>query len=160
MRKLPSKRKKPSLSRSLRRSAARSPVARPKPARVLLQHSQLVRIRSVPGKGRGVFATTAIKKGAIIERVPVVLVPIQHLVGGLKNPTLSTYFYLWDRKHVAICLGYGSIYNHSFDPNAVYVHGAMTMTYRARRNIAAGEEITVNYNFDPRDQTPMRFDVK
>jgi SET domain-containing protein len=124
-----------------------------------MEQSLLICVREVKGKGRGVFAKCALKKGAVIERVPVVLVPIADLVDGFDNPTLNKYFYHWDRKHVAVSLGYGSLYNHSFEPNARYIHGRNTITYRALRDIAEGEEITINYNFVPTDRTPMRFKV-
>ena len=124
-----------------------------------MEHSDLIRVKKVKGKGRGVFAKQAIDKGTVIERVPVLLVPIADLVGGLENPTLKTYFYHWNAKNVAVCLGYGSLYNHSFEPNARYVHGTKQMIYQALRDIAKGEEITINYNFTPDDTTPMRFKV-
>jgi len=125
-----------------------------------MQHSELICVRKVSGKGRGVFAIQAIRKGTVIERVPVLLVPIKEFVGGLQNPTLKTYLYIWSKDKVAVSLGYGSLYNHSYEPNAKYVHGQSTLTYRALRDIAAGEEITINYNFVPTDQTPVGFAVK
>ena len=125
-----------------------------------MEHSGLICVREVKSKGRGVFASCAIKKGTIIERVPVVLVPIEDLVGGLTNPTLNKYFYHWDKKHIAVSLGYGSLYNHSFEPNARYIHGVKTLTYRALCDIDEGEEITINYNFKPDDHTPMAFLVR
>lgn len=121
--------------------------------------SELIHIKMAKGKGRGVFAKRAIKKGTIIERVPIILMPASMIVGGLKNPELHRYFFEWNRTHVAITLGYGSIYNHSFRPNAGYVHGPRSITFRALRNIARGEEITTNYNHDPQDRTPMPFKV-
>jgi uncharacterized protein len=124
-----------------------------------MEHSTLIRVDNVKGKGRGVFAKCAIKKGAIIERVPILLVPITDLVDGLANPTLNRFFYHWDKKHIAVCLGYGSLYNHSFEPNARYIHGKDVVTYRALCDIAEGEEITINYNFKPDDRTPMKFEV-
>ena len=124
-----------------------------------MDHSSVICVQKVEGKGRGVFAKCAIKKGAIIERVPVLLVPIVDLVDGLENPTLNRYFYHWSKTHIAVSLGYGSLYNHSFEPNARYVHGPQMLTYRALRDIAEGEEILINYNFVPGDKTPMKFKV-
>jgi SET domain-containing protein len=125
-----------------------------------MEHSGLICVKNVPGKGRGVFALKPIRTGAIIERVPVLLIPIKDFVGGLKNSTLNAYLYLWSKDKVAVSLGYGSLYNHSYEPNAKYVHGPKMLTYRALSDIAAGQEITINYNFVPDDQTPMAFDVK
>src|SRR5271165_691861 len=124
-----------------------------------MEPSDLVCVRKAAGKGRGVFARKAIKKGQIIERVPILLVPIDSLTDGLSNPVLTRFFYLWNKKNVAISLGYGSLYNHSYSPNAHYEHGTMSIIYSALRNIAKGEEITVNYNGDPKDKSPMGFKV-
>jgi len=61
---------------------------------------------------------------------------------------------------VAIALGYGSLYNHSYTPNAHYRDiGRRSKEFLAVRDIAAGEEITVNYNGDPQDRTAVDFEV-
>ena len=124
-----------------------------------MEHSEKVCVKRSPGKGRGVFARKLIAKGEVIERVPVFLIPFKHIVGGKKNPELAHYFYEWNRGHSALTLGYGSLYNHSYTPNAVYRHGQMAMSYVALRDIQPGEEITVNYNGDPEGRAPMIFDV-
>ena len=60
----------------------------------------------------------------------------------------------------ALALGYGSLYNHSYRPNARYVDlGDRTKLFTAIWDIAAGEEITVNYNGEPGDETPVGFEV-
>jgi SET domain-containing protein len=125
-----------------------------------MQHSDLVYVKRVKGKGRGVFARRPIAAGTVIEHVPVVLVPVEQLVGGWGNPFFSRFCFARGRATVALALGYGSLYNHSYKPNAVYEEGtAATMLFRALRDIAAGEEITVNYNGDPRDRAPVGFTV-
>jgi uncharacterized protein len=128
--------------------------------KALMQHSDQVYVKRVKGKGRGVFARCAIAKGSIVEKVPVLIVPIKHLVGGLQNPILQKYFYIWGHDTVAVSLGYGSLYNHSYTPNADYEHDPGCLVYRALRNIERGEEITINYNGNPKDRSPMAFDVK
>ena len=125
-----------------------------------MQHSDLVCVKRIKGKGRGVFARAAIRKGTVIEQVPVLVVPIKDFVGGLDNPTLRKYLYIWNKGTIAISLGYGSLYNHSYAPNADYEHAAQAMIYRAVRHIEPGEEITINYNGDPADQAPVGFEVK
>jgi hypothetical protein len=126
----------------------------------VLEHSTLVYVKRVKGKGRGVFARRAIARGTVIEKVPLLLVPIRDIVGGLDNPNLVMFFFMKDRKRVAVCLGYGSIYNHSYKPNARYNEGPdATMRFTALRAIAPHEEICINYNGDPKDRTPMRFKV-
>jgi SET domain-containing protein len=124
-----------------------------------MEHSELVCVKKVKGKGRGVFARCAIRKGTVVERVPVVIVPVKNLVDGWKNRVLNKYFYVWSRSTVAVSLGYGSLYNHSYAPNANYEHGDNVLVYRALRDIEAGEEITVNYNGSPSDQSAVGFEV-
>ncbi len=126
----------------------------------MLYQSDLILVKKVKGKGRGVFARCFIPRGTIIERVPMVLMPITNIVDGFHHPDLARFFYLWKPDTVAIALGYGSLYNHSYHPNAVYEHepGAV-MVYRSLRNIRQGEEICINYNGDPKDRSDVGFPV-
>ena len=119
--------------------------------------SDLIEVKRVKGKGRGVFARRPIRRGQVIERVPVIVLPADELVGGT---TLASYSFHWGRDTVALALGYGSIYNHSYRPNARYDDVApRTKVFTALRDIAPGEEITVNYNGKPRSRTAVWFDV-
>ncbi|HLP19343.1 MAG TPA: SET domain-containing protein-lysine N-methyltransferase, partial [Chitinophagales bacterium] len=71
------------------------------------------------------------------------------------------YYYLWGEqaKNYAICLGYGSIYNHSYEPNCLYetYYPDEVIHFITLKDIAAGEELTVNYNHDPDNKTPLWF---
>jgi SET domain-containing protein len=120
-------------------------------------HSDAIEVRTIRGKGRGVFARRAIRRGEVIERVPVIVLPAEE---GDAGYVLPGYCFAWGRKSVALALGYGSLFNHSFRPNARYDDiGKRTKVFTAIREIACGEEITVNYNGDPLDKTPVDFDV-
>lgn len=99
---------------------------------------------------RGIIATEKIKTGAIIERCPVILVPIQE-EKNLNKTVLWRYYYEWNQKYHAITLGYGGLINHSYAPNAKYTYDYKNyfLVYRAIKDIQIGEEIFVNYNHDP-----------
>jgi SET domain-containing protein len=126
----------------------------------VLEHATGIYVKRIKGKGRGVFAARPIARGSLIEKVPLLLVPIKEVVGGLDNPGLVMFFFMRDRKHLAVCLGYGSLYNHSYTPNARYDDGpGLTMLFTAIRDIAPGEEICINYNGDPRDRSAVGFEV-
>ena len=63
---------------------------------------------------------------------------------------------------MAIALGFGSIYNHSYEPNATYKikPKEKIIEFVAIKNIEKNNEITVNYNFgNPKDKTPLWFEV-
>jgi uncharacterized protein len=108
--------------------------------------TQLIEVKWVGRKGRGVFARRRIAKDTIIERVPVVALPVQEVFGATAKSTLSEYVFRWREGEVAIALGYGSLYNHSYEPNArFYSEGRLTQLFSALRDIDAGEEITINY---------------
>jgi hypothetical protein len=75
---------------------------------------------------------------------------------------LSDYYFLWrkDPPELAIALGNGSLFNHSFAPNAHFERDLprTRILFRALRDIAKGEEITVNYNGEPDDPEPVWFE--
>jgi uncharacterized protein len=105
-----------------------------------LKQTDTIEVRWVKGKGRGVFARQAIREGEVFER--------------------ASYCFVWGRGTMAVALGYGSLYNHSYRPNARYEdEGRQTKLFVALRDIESGEEITVNYNGDPTDRAPVGFEV-
>jgi len=105
---------------------------------------------------RGMIATENIRKGAIIERCPVIPIPIIEKPSLLQTELLN-YYFEWTNSHNAIVLGYGSLINHSFKPNSAYTWGYKNkvMIFYAIKPIKKGEEIFVNYNSTPNDTTPL-----
>lgn len=126
-----------------------------------------VRRDTTKGRGaRGVYATRSFSPGELIERVPVLLIPKAQVFGDTpqaKNAArISWYVFAWkiptNREYVALALGYGSLYNHSFSPNAKYQCVSPDgIEFWCIEPIAIGEEILINYNGDPEDKTPMEF---
>jgi uncharacterized protein len=125
-----------------------------------LTQSQAVEVRRVKGKGRGIFARREIAEGEVIETCPVLVLPAEQAGDDPARHALAGYVFEWGRGTVALALGYGSLYNHSYEPNACYEDVAgRAKLFVAIRDIAAGEEITVNYNGEPQDRSPGWFDV-
>ncbi len=129
-------------------------------SRVRFKQSPRIAVQRTESKGWGVFARKFIPVHSTIEEVPVLLVPSKDLYRKTRTSTLADYAYVWDKKRVAIALGYGSLYNHSYEPNAEYVDDAPCVKrYIALRDIEPGEEVTINYNADPDDRTDVGFEV-
>lgn len=128
-----------------------------------LRPPQNVEVRESEGRGRGVFALSPILAGTLIEEVPVVVIPPEDLAHVCET-VLQSYHFVWGGTGdaSAIALGYGSLYNHAHDPNAMYVKkfAARTIAFVALRDIAAGEEITVSYNGGIGDDRPVWFEVR
>ena len=110
--------------------------------------------------GRGVFTSEAIPEGAVMEICPVIVLPREE-VPVIHGTRLHDYYFSWgwNDDQCAIALGYGSLYNHAYEPNARYQVDIddETLEIIALRDIEAGEEITVSYNGDPEDKTPVWF---
>jgi uncharacterized protein len=125
-----------------------------------LTQSDSIELRRVKGKGRGVFARRPIRGGEVIERVPVLVLPVTEAEDGSSWDGLAGYCFDWGEGKLALALGYGSLYNHSYCPNARYDDvGRRTKLFTALRDIEPGEEITVNYNGEPRSRSAVWFDV-
>ncbi len=105
---------------------------------------------------RGLIASRDIKRGEEIERCPLILVDHTN-DSAFTDTILNRYCYEWTKTHSALVLGYGSLYNHSYDPNVTYHFNYHTkeLIFKAYKPIKAGEELRVNYNGDPEDDTPI-----
>jgi len=123
-------------------------------------NSKKLKVGYVNGRGRAVFALKPIRKGEVIEKAPVIVLPGRQWK-HLEKTTLINYAFDWGDggREAVIALGYVSIYNHSYDPNALLheLTDELKMEIVARRNIKRGEEITINYNGDPHNKDELWF---
>jgi len=113
--------------------------------------------------GRGVFAGVDIKKNEIIERCPIIEIS-KHDTFNLGETILVTYLFFFgkNKEKSGIALGFGSIYNHSYSPNALYKikDKEGLIDFISLKDIKKDEEITINYNHGkPNDKSPLWFDV-
>lgn len=120
-------------------------------------------IANSPNKGRGVFAARPLKKGEPIELCPVLVLSNEDTELIIRSK-LYHYYFVWgdDSRRSGLALGFGSLYNHSYQANARYQvdYEAETLEIFAYRDIEAGEEIFINYNGEPNDPEPVWFDKK
>jgi len=149
------------------RPATDAPIGKPTPVSQALlthqsEHAPRLRFGPTKAKGRGVFACLPMAAGELIEAVPVIVIPAEQW-HHVEPTVLALYIFNFgpEGEHAAIALGYGSLYNHSYLPNAEYAKSWEDRLIRfiALRDIALGEEITVNYNGTPGDRSPIWFEV-
>ncbi|MBU8907618.1 SET domain-containing protein [Desertibacillus haloalkaliphilus] len=107
---------------------------------------------------RGVFATRDIEKGELIHEAPVIPYPNEeHIL--IEETVLADYVYEYGINHSAVVLGYGMLFNHSYEPNTTYdINFEHHMFYYyAYRDIKAGEELLINYNGEVDNYDPLWF---
>ena len=121
-------------------------------------------IADTEGKGRGMFARESIAADTIIENSPVIVMSGEERT-LLDKTLLHDYIFEWQPDGAKMCcmaMGYLPVYNHSYKSNSEYFmdYEANTMCIKTVRAIAVDEEVTINYNSDWDDETPVWFDAK
>lgn len=111
-------------------------------------------IKITEDKGRGVFANKDFSTGELIEVCPVIIIPANE-TKYIDQTIMYHYYFSWGEEEGAIVLGYGSMYNHSYSPNARFemdLKNKLALFY-CIKPIKKDEEIMTNYNGNPKDKT-------
>jgi uncharacterized protein len=105
---------------------------------------------------RGIISTRNIKKDEIIEICPTLLIK-REFQKQIDETPFTNYYFEWDSNHVALLLGFGCLYNHSYFANAKLKEDFknQTMTICAAKNINKDTEITINYNGYPNSKLKL-----
>ena len=112
-----------------------------------------LKVSPSPLHGRGCFATRALRPGEQVARADLLIFPPEEMA-ALHRTTLKHYvFYVKDGPdpvgpyYTAAAMSPISFCNHSPDANCDFRvdDSAAEITLTARRAIAEGEEITINY---------------
>jgi len=105
-------------------------------------------IASTLDKGRGIFAGIKFDIGDMIEICPVLILS-ENERSIIHKTSLHNYYFVWgdNEKKAAIALGYGSLYNHSSDPNAQFTpsYEEGVIYIESLKKIEIGDEILFNY---------------
>jgi len=123
---------------------------------------QYLHVQEIPGKGRGVFTREKIRAAVLVEVSPVIVMSAaQRLV--LDNTLLHDYIFEWGEQKDQCCMALGLVplYNHSYTSNCEYYmdYAREVIGIRTVRKVAAGEELTINYNGDWNNPKKVWFDV-
>lgn len=113
-------------------------------------------------KGRGVFTEFSLPANTVIEVAQAVTLSAadrEHI----DKTVLHDYIFEWgnEQQECAMALGLIPIYNHSYDSNCTYIMQYDTQEFiiQTVKEIKAGEELTINYNGEPDDETPLWFEA-
>ena len=112
--------------------------------------------------GRGVFTTESLPADLVVEISPVIVLSASDRA-LVDQTALYDYVFEWgdDRSQCCVALGYVPIYNHAFGSNCEYEmdFDHQLIRIKTMREIAAGEELFINYNGDWDDTTKLWFDA-
>ena len=117
-----------------------------------------VMVRLTPGMGRGVIAARSIAAGEVMAEFHTIRLPAAE-VTAMAGGTLSNYWFEDDTDGSAlIVLGWLELVNHSRTPNLnrswrTTPEGEV-VTVVAARDIAKGEQLVIDYRFDPGAHNP------
>ena len=119
-------------------------------------------IKSTINKKRGVFTHTPIAAGTVIEESPMIVMRAEDRK-LLDKTLLHDYIFEWvvGKDKCCMALGLVPMYNHSYQSNCEYFMDFEDESIQVKtiREIAAGEELTINYNGDWNDQKKIWFEV-
>ncbi len=113
-----------------------------------------VKVVNIKDKGRGVLAVKNIKAGEVVEVCPIIFLSDKEVDFLRKDSDVLRFYYLeqYAIKRFCLMLGYGSLYNHSQNPNADIEYSEDNLedfvSVKAIKDIKAGEEIVFDYEFD------------
>lgn len=130
------------------------------PTQILCKQSGKLSLKDSKIFGKGVFAQAPFRAGDLIEACPLIIVQGQD-IAIVRNSRLYWYYFVayTPAPCLALALGYGSVYNHACPANARFQLQAkkQLLLIHAHVDIAAGTEITLNYNGAPADPSPVSF---
>jgi uncharacterized protein len=125
--------------------------------------SEAIFVARTKKMGRGVFTRVALPNGHLIEIAPVIVMPAADRT-QLDQTLLHDYIFEWGERREQCCmaLGYVPLYNHSYESNCEYEmnYRKQIITIKTVREIAAGEELFINYNGDWNNTSRVWFHKK
>jgi SET domain-containing protein len=114
-----------------------------------MTRNDLIEVRQVPGKGRGVVALVDIPEGTVVEVSPAQVLPRAEAEAiETHAPSAAQHLFWWDDEgREALVFGVGTMFNHAADGclRLDRDHDAETVTFTTTRPVHAGEELCYDY---------------
>lgn len=110
-----------------------------------------VEIKLTSKRGRGVFAKKKFSKDDVIESCQIIPFSSDD-ADKIEKTILANYWFAWKtdnnpNEYGALCLGKGSLYNHSPSPNVLVIkdYDNNLIHFIASKEIPTGSEMTIKY---------------
>lgn len=113
----------------------------------------MIKVKLFKGMGRGLVSCKDLKKGQVVHIAEII-----HLnpkdAKTVSKTLLGSYVYALVGNSVGIALGLGSLFNHAEDNNVnfevILRKGRYMIKYTARKDIRVGQQLFLNYGYNPR----------
>lgn len=106
----------------------------------------MIEVKTTKKMGRGVFATEDIKADTKVHEAYFIKAKEEDVD---LCPDLAKYVFSYNKKYSVLCLGLGSLFNHSSKPSVdVYFNkneNGEIMEFWTTRDVKAGEELFISY---------------
>ena len=106
----------------------------------------MLEVKTTKKMGRGVFATEDIKANTKIHEAYFIKAKDSEVD---LCPTFAKYVFGYNKKYSVICLGLGSLFNHSSDPSVeAYFNkneNGEIMEFITIKDVKAGEQLFISY---------------
>ena len=111
--------------------------------------------------GRGVFTSSSIETGTVVEVSPVIVMTGEDRK-LLDKTLLHDYIFEWGGKKEQCCMALGYVPMYSYTSNCEYEmdFDNELISIKTVRLIKAGEELFINYNGDWNDSKPLWFEAR
>lgn len=109
-----------------------------------------IMIKNTRKMGRGIYTDCLIKKGELVQEVPLITLTNTKEVSMIMKTQLRYYVYSY-KQGLAIAGGYGSFFNHSKNYNieaTLYIKKKV-IKYFATKDILPGRQLFLNYGYHP-----------
>lgn len=99
--------------------------------------------------GRGLYATSFIKAGTVVEISPVIELS-EREQDTISSTVLGKYVFEWEYG-TAVALGLGSLFNHNKYANVWYRKDFInkSLVFITTRDIPKGKQLFIDYGYDP-----------
>lgn len=122
-----------------------------------------IHIADTEDKGNGVFTQLDLPAGTVVEISPVIVMSAEERK-LLDQTLLHDYIFEWvpeGKNQCCVAQGYIAVYNHSDRANCEHFmhYESDSISIKTMRDIAAGEELTINYNGEWNNKQPVWFET-
>jgi uncharacterized protein len=112
----------------------------------------MLKIKLFKGMGRGLVSVKPVKRGQVVHIAEVIHLSRKD-AKTVSKTLLDSYVYDLGSGTVGIALGLGSLFNHKQDNNIDFKikskAGRKLIYYVANCNIPAGQQLFLNYGYEP-----------